>query len=149
MTSVSNLYGIARAKRLHDNKWCEGYIVWDIGGEPHIIDPKTVEMDGHHVSIDSDIPAFFIPETVGYYTGKDVKQHNGDVKKLFTGDIIFARYSRLLVDFDKEFYAFWTYYINDRGERCRLCPLCEIAPWELGSIVGNVYDNPGLLKEHK
>lgn len=142
------LTGLARAKRMRDNVWVEGYLVRDWYGKPHIIDPKTVETDGNLVVINGDIPEF-VMHTVGLYTGKEVRMPNGDMKKLFTGDIIFARGSRLLVDFDRDFFAFWTYYFDSKGERRRLCPLSDIAPWEWGSIVGNIYDNPKMVENFK
>lgn len=142
------LTGLARAKRVSDNVWVEGYLVRDRYGKPHIIDPKNIETDGNQVVINGDIPAF-VMHTVGLYTGKEVRMPNGNMKKLFTGDIIAARGSRLLVDFDRDFFAFWTYYFDSKGERRRLCPLSEIAPWDWGSIVGNIYDNPKMVENFK
>lgn len=139
------LNALCMAKRLHDGVWVCGNLVVDSNGEPHIVESKYVEMDGHHINIDSDTPVFFIPETVRWYTGRDIRLHNGTNQRIFSGDIIFARYSRLLVDWDKDFLSFWTYYFNTRGEKVRLSPLADIAPWELGSVIGNIYDNPNLV----
>ena len=126
-----------RGKRKDNGKWAEGYYMDD----GYINQPFT-ELGGR---FDDTIEVD--PETVGQYTGLTDK--NG--KKIFEGDIINAYHNRDLLNV--------SYVVFDRGEF--LCELisgnfidcCETLPeqeTECGiQIIGNIHDNPELLKEVK
>lgn len=88
---------------------------------------------------------FVIPETVGQYTGFTDK--NG--KKIFEGDIISTDIKRpyLIVEFRDGCFMF---NCNDGGEDYYdiMLPICKEAhtEYEYGEIIGNIHDNPELLK---
>jgi hypothetical protein len=134
--------GLAKALSVFGNSWVEGFLMYDKHGVPYIITNETSNTRLSSVAVNA---VSVEKSSVCLYTGTSVKQADGSMKKLFTGDIIFARGDRLLVDFDMDFLAFWTYYFSDKGEKVKFVPLSDIAPWEWGSIVGNIVDNPGLM----
>ena len=120
-----------RGKRTDNGEWVQGYICrygW-IGKEKDYIIPDyasalyTNEVD---------------PETVGQYTGLTDK--NG--RKIFEGDIVWNSYNE---DYGK---VEWD---NDTARFIITCSKFTVnfnSVWsEELEIVGNVYDNPELIKE--
>ena len=47
-----------RGRRV-DRTWIYGNLIVDEAGEKHIVQPKDIVMDGHHIVIDTDTPMFF------------------------------------------------------------------------------------------
>lgn len=127
-----------RGKNMNADAWVYGSLV------PKCIDsPVSVIILKYAVSPPSEVYSCKVwPDTVGQYTGKKFKD-----KMCFGGDVIFARHSRLLVEWDTEFCAWWTYYFDDKGNPRRFCPLSDIALWETDGIIGNIHDNPELMGE--
>ena len=117
-----------RGKRIGDGTWVEGYFFAKPILEKYFI-------------IDGENQWMVDPKTVGQYTGKDFKG-----KRCFGGDIIFTRYSRLLVDWDNDFSAWMTYYFDDNALKRKFCPLYDIAIWETDGVIGNIHDNPELME---
>lgn len=122
-----------RGKRIDNGEWVEGYYSASPAGNHYI----TYACAGcaHPDKVD--------PETVGQYTGLTDK--NG--VKIFEGDIVVC--DRHINDvFDKT-----TFLV---GEICPLSGLvgkslsgnwiCD-ADWEFAEVIGNIHDNPELLKE--
>jgi len=114
-----------RGKTLIDNKWIYGYLsTVDKSGVPVILEP---EKENHWMKVH--------PETVGQYTG--LKDRNG--VKIFEGDIVKEGLYKYTIEYYK--YGFWA----NGGQRG--------ATWELRKfenqceIIGNIHDNPDLLKE--
>ena len=94
-----------------------------------------------------------IPDTIGQYTG--LKDKNG--KKIFEGDIV--RYTDIVTEYEENTrpysykdifegevtYDYDSFWINDRQ-------LYQIAAYDDEfdpemEVIGNIYDNPELLKE--
>lgn len=135
-----------RGKRIDNGEWIEGYIFQVFDDGFFITDGKC-----HSFKV--------IPETVGQYTGLTDK--NG--KKIFEGDIVtnewcfikgvsvvkFGHYKTL--DMDKDFQqGHLGFYLehNDlinlksvRRDMMYFANKCE--------VIGNIHDNPELLKERE
>lgn len=77
----------------------------------------------------------FIPETVGQFTGKTVK--NG---KVFDGDICKSIDGIFLVCWDEEKSAFVMRFLEYPFETLYLEEM-----WDDAEIIGNIHDNPELL----
>ena len=128
-----------RGKRMDDGEWVEGYLVKAVGGECMIL-PVTTEhcggaefSEGYHCD----------PTTVGQYTG--LKDKNG--KRIFEGDIVhcLARMdeANCVVIFEEGEFRLvpeknCTTYVTGGGYHALRCFVKE--------VIGNVHDNPELLK---
>ena len=131
-----------RGKRLDNGKWIEGFYGVKIGDKHYIIIDKLAPApccDSYFVD------CAVIPETVGQYTG--LKDRFS--RRIFEGDIV-------------RLYS--TYHEELIGDNCVVeygvfnCSCCDgIYGWEFKDgdirnfdeyeIIGNIHDNPELLKE--
>lgn len=130
-----------RGKRADNGEWVEGYLLSTVN---HTYIVYTDQYDDDLFFSPKNIFIAVDPETVGQYTGLTDK--NG--KKIFEGDVINAYHNRDLLNV--------SYVVFDSGEF--LCELisgnfidcCETLPeqeTECGiEIIGNIHDNPELLK---
>ena len=129
-----------RAKGKVDGKWVYGWYCrypfgkWPLKGA---IIPSEEAESGHHRFVEVD------GSTVGQYTG--LKDRNG--KEIFEGDILLppgedAANLRLVVAFER---GCWTLKVPDWGW------LFDTPLYEFGGEaylkLGNIHDNPELLKE--
>ena len=124
-----------------DGEWVQGFYT-RFNGEEHRIYSGYAETDcGDYYPDWCNVR----PETVGQYTGLTDK--NG--KKIFEGDIISTDIKRpyLIVEFRDGCFMF---NCNDGGEDYYdiMLPICKEAhtEYEYGEIIGNIHDNPELLK---
>ena len=122
-----------RGKRLHDGKWVEGCLVKAVGGECMIL-PITTE---HYGGVEFSAGFHCDPATVGQYTGLTDK--NG--KKIFEGDIVHngAGDPGVVV----WIYGSFAIHFSD-GEDW---DVCQYVKEEYTEVIGNIYDNPELLKQ--
>ena len=129
-----------RAKRIDNGEWVEGYYVAlpDAVEMTHIIHTPRCDPD------DSNRTYFVDPDTIGQYIGLEDKHG----KIIYEGDI--AAIDPTVFDVDEENRygkVFWdneasrfTITISDRFidfDNCRCYNDIE--------VVGNIYDNPGLI----
>ena len=130
-----------RGKRIDNGEWVEGYYLYR--GE----ECSKIGTDVHYI-VTHDLCGFswheVIPETVGQYTGLTDK--NG--KKIFEGDII--RYVNLL---GKRVNAFVKIDITVASWMCESFYKDKeqgfLSNWigeSGGYVIGNIHDNPELLK---
>lgn len=125
-----------KGKRIDNGEWIEGYYCPCVFGRfpcrPAIIIKE--DMDNGHWH-----PEEIIPSTIGQYTGLTDK--NG--KKIFEGDV---------VNFKTTAYFFKNCRINYESQFARFCaidnkgyeyPMDKTFNYE---IIGNVFDNPELLR---
>ncbi len=138
-----------RGMRLDNGKWVYGYYVklsmWQ--NDTHLIIGKGEYGCTYKFEVD--------PDTVGEYTG--LKDKNG--VKIFVGDIIKAHYANAVKSDFVEYVVFhngrfsatpdnahcWTMLADGvrhpRQDNTIYMESCE--------VIGNIYDNPELLKEAK
>ena len=139
-----------RGKRTDNGEWLYG----DLWQKPYsskncICIASTIEDFGTRSG------RFVIPETVGQYTG--LKDKNGT--KIFEGDIVKLHDEWSHEDEWKAIIAFgnpngrynWGWQLNSIGHPTDYNTdiLCWIEMGEVGTyteIIGNIYDNPELLK---
>ena len=118
--------GLFRGKRIDNDEWVEGYL-----RHPNLV------FEGMWFIEDETTANFEVdPETIGEYTGKSVK-----TGKVFAGDIgrdidglFLVRWDRKKSSFVMEYYGYpyETLYLEEM--------------WDDAEIIGNIHDNPELLK---
>ena len=123
-----------RGKRIDNGEWVKGIYSpynWDIFGDCMVKEPQIIIIsDDENSGLWCDV----IPETVGQYTGLNDK--NG--RKIFEGDI---------VKHDNKIYV-----IKYLEKYARFAPtnshsVFMVCAFEQLEIIGNIHDNPELLKE--
>lgn len=121
---------VFRAKRVADGEWVYGYFVSQYRAN-EIYLPNGIDDDGFD-------KRHIIPETVGQYTGLTDK--NG--KRIFEGDII---------EYDKDGARYEVIFAVENG----IAKFCskDLIDGTLGyinkgrdKVIGNIHDNPELLK---
>ena len=143
-----------RGKRLDNGEWVEGYLyehkppLVGIVSENDVPEPSKwfIARTGF-ADWNMPRPAEFIevdPSTVGQYTG--LKDKNG--KRIFEGDILGSRYDSLYpddvaIEVVKWFRNGW--YIQQENNLPDA--LCEYGVLPYSEVIGNVHDNPELIKE--
>ena len=111
-----------RGKRILDGEWVYGYLDWS--------SEKGYEIDGYPVD----------EETVGQDTG--AADING--KAIFEGDIVrLGTRADFRVIHDDDTCSFKLGFIGVRGSM----PLMKPHVTVLAEVIGNIWDNPELLKE--
>ena len=117
-----------RGKRKDNGEWVEGFYHYT-----NYINPTTREVveTGHYILPVAGQDAYcVIPETVGQYTG--LTDMNG--KKIFEGDIVYNGVFRTSVEFcNGRFAPFNGEHNIFFADEC--------------VVIGNIHDNPELLKE--
>lgn len=130
-------------KRKDNGEWVEGCL---LGSD--VIVPKGQPFYICHDILDSALKAYeVIPETVGQYIGSPDK--NG--KKIFEGDIVVycTNTSRAT---SKEFHevVFETRgesgYFGIKISNIETWGFCLEVPAKLMEVIGNIYDNPELIR---
>lgn len=144
---MNNRY-LFRAKRTDNGRWMEGNYIYDgVTGKVYIHAAGNSVNESDKVGEDGYLRfvAFEIdPSTVCQCTGLPDK--NG--RKIFEGDIInsdgdigIVKFGRYQNDFHFGFYVDWISCPHLRS---------ELGYWnERSSVVGNIFDNPELLKVGK
>ena len=149
---------IFRGKRLHDNKWIYGNFISDCEGNPHIIEPRFFCEDGHHLQYEdnTDTPVFIIPETVGQFTGltdkNGVRIFEGDILDVSSdvayGGVAVHRLGYFVVEFHNG--CFMKSALDDPQlsffDNAKRKGLYHFISTDIHNIVGNIHDNPDILK---
>jgi uncharacterized phage protein (TIGR01671 family) len=107
-----------RGKRLKVDVWVFGHLAYDEDDKTHVVDDYLVQS-----------------ETVGQYIG----QLDTNGKEIYEGDIVLSKYSKrhYIVEFKDG--GFWFMSTFKEGSM-------EFPRGESFTVVGNIYDNPELLK---
>ncbi len=133
-----------RGKRTDNGEWVEGY--YEFGYSSENEEPTHYMWVLNHTEKYGEI-FIVIPETVGQYTG--LTDRNG--KKIFEGDIVKREYTLRHGEIKKtrETQIGVVVYSNrDCGFQVeKKCNLRK--PWDGDTIevIGNIHDNPELLRE--
>lgn len=135
-----------RGKRVDNGEWIYGVPITDKAtGDAYIITSTAGAYLRSEINNMCATGFRAIPETVGQYTG--LKDKNGT--RIFEGDILIYEYDgeydpdeKYLVAWDNDEAAFRVnYYL--KGEYIHYE---SITPHQYFEIIGNIYDNPELLK---
>lgn len=143
-----------RGKRTINNEWAFGhYVVLDPVDKPdsirepsHLIIPVESKYNSWNSYLYTHYP--IVPETLGQFTG----MFDIDGEKIFEGDILerekglFSTNERIVIRFDDSSFAY-----ADIGWNVDIyTPICD---YEYGisvdnyKVIGNIHDNPELLKK--
>ena len=115
---------IFRGKTFCDGDWVYGGITWNPSRKKFFIHTDWEE-------------ANVIPETVGQYTG--LTDENG--VKIFEGDILHATLGNFVVRWCENICSFVA------GAKERMRPCMNSGTVKCCEVIGNIYDNPELIKE--
>lgn len=124
-----------RGKLLHSKQWIEGNLIIANNGQPYIIPSDILEVDGHHLRIDSDNPFWVLPETVGQFTGS----YDKNEKDCYYKDIVNKDGKIGIIEWDNIANS-WCIYIPFLDIHCQLLN----GEYE---VIGNIHDNPELIKD--
>lgn len=113
-----------RGKTVCDGDWVYGGVTWDPSRKKFFVHTDWEE-------------AKVIPETVGQYTG--LTDENG--VKIFEGDILHAAQGDFVVRWSESICSFVA------GEKERMRPCMNSGTVKCCEVIGNIYDNPELIKE--
>ena len=123
-----------RGKRLNNGEWVEGYFIRQYGSNEII----TADDEMYHIT----------PETVGQYTGLTDK--NGT--RIFEGDIVkitgFHTTAIAAVKYGStsEKSTHWGWYFDDNDGHTYFLESQAFCKDYNAIIIGNIHDNPELLK---
>lgn len=139
-----------RGKRVDNGEWVEGNFIKDNWGDTYgeliygILQDREAP-----AGLAGWIPKRVLPETVGEYTGLTDK--NG--KKIFEGDILQDKFGQIkIVDYCNEWGAFRACFVkalNDEGKIVATVGGASFVGtiWRKYEVIGNIHDNPELLKD--
>lgn len=121
-----------------NGEWIEGLLLWWHDSENvQITQNKKPPKGGSYTQ-------YVIPETVGQNTGLTDK--NGT--KIFEGDILQTGTKRGYVLFGNGCFLFrWKNCDKHRPDFLKDCILTDYGSFTELEVIGNIYDNPELLKE--
>ena len=121
-----------RGKCFNTEEWVEGYLGIEVPDELVI---QKFSYDEYFKS--NCIDQYSVkPETIGQYTGLSDK--NGT--KIFEGDILHAAQGNFVVRWSESICSFVA------GEKERMRPCMNSGTMNCCEVIGNIFDNPELLK---
>ena len=132
-----------RGKQYPIGEWIYGSLL-RVDDNDYIVQNDDVEVDGHHLTFTTDVPMFVDKDTIGQFTGIYDSHH----REVYEGDMI-----------KREDVFGGTYIVEIRSihdgvkfvflhdERFYLLPSDFVDGNFVFSVIGNIYDNPELIKE--
>lgn len=131
-----------RAKHYRTKQWVYGIPFKNpLRGSEYAYYPQIIpEIHGVHSTVNS---CSIIEETIGQYTG--MVDRNGT--KIFEGDIIQdgnCEYNKYVVEYSPERGGYLPFA---HGDGCGCCETATLHDSTCHTVIGNIYDNPELLKE--
>lgn len=131
-----------RAKHYRTKQWVYGIPFKNpLRGSEGAYYPQIIpEVHGVHSTVNS---CSIIEETIGQFTGL-IDSEN---KKIFEGDIIQdgnCEYNKYVVEYNTERGGYLPFA---HGDGCGCCETATLHDSTCHTVIGNIYDNPELLKE--
>lgn len=131
-----------RVKHYRTKQWVYGIPFKNpLRGSEDAYYPQIIpEIHGVHSTVNS---CSIIEETIGQYTG--MVDRNGT--KIFEGDIIQdgnCEYNKYVVEYSPERGGYLPFA---HGDGCGCCETATLHDSTCHTVIGNIYDNPELLKE--
>ena len=129
-----------RGKRVENDDWVYGDLIHEPWGDCIQV------MEKDNINTFKRTKYSVHNKTVGQYTG--LKDENG--VKIFEGDILSRDNIRGHVSYSDELCRFvfrWKSYDKYRPDFFKECALADFAGIHLVKVIGNIHDNPELLKE--
>ena len=124
-----------RGKRLANDEWCYGSLLIWADGECTILEKS----DSSNAVWKREIN----PDTVGQFTGL----HDCDGKEIYEGDVILEDKDPTMMEIVFRDGIFFASIGNTRGENPYMnCALRVILDRRKTHVIGNIHDNPELLK---
>lgn len=131
-----------RAKHYRTKQWVYGIPFKNpLRGSKDAYYPQIIpEVHGVHSTVNS---CSIIEETMGQFTGLI----DSEGKKIFEGDIIQdgnCEYNKYVVEYSPERGGYLPFA---HGDGCGCCETATLYDSTCHTVVGNIYDNPELMKE--
>lgn len=117
-----------RGKRLDNGEWGYGYLHLPIGGDNLMI--QVSNTDSFAV----------IPDTAGQFTGL----HDKSGKEIYEGDIVVM--DGVIKGYVRYNARYWRYEVAAADEPLENERIPSGRPEECWMVIGNIHDNPELLK---
>lgn len=123
-----------KAKRISDGQWVEGYLYKQVGVKDRIY--FAIEV------IDNTVKAYEVDEsTICQYTGLTDKNGN----KIWENDVVWVcETDRAIVIFSEKYSG---YILQPIGDYYFDSPMLADNVDIIDNIIGNIFDNPELVKE--
>lgn len=124
-----------RGKNYRSNKWKYGSLL-----QNHNLQLCTIKQM-EDLGLQKPLDELMVdPATVGQFTSF----HDCKDREVYEGDIIQSGLNRHFIGFDKRKGAFVAYYYHQSGQKLNM----DISQqwFNKVEIIGNIYDNPDLLK---
>lgn len=152
-----------RGQRIDNKEWVYGSLIWTPNAKNGF--KSIIVTDGANLwwslpfkelHINGERWYQVIPETVGEFTGlydesDCLLDENAEEKPVFTGDIVLVSYKDksiiAKVEFDMGMYVLLSKeFPDDYISIFEVSNIDRDYEWINGVVIGNIYDNPGLLE---
>lgn len=122
-----------RGKRLDNGEWVDGFVLFSQDKSEAVI-AKLTATESVCENVD--------PATVGQFTGN--RDNNG--KEIYEGDIIIEKLRRARKDGERLVICFDDFEYDGKNANGATTSLSLLVEYHTIEVIGNIHDNPELLK---